>query len=121
MLNKFKNIFIYRFLIPAFNGFKVGWWVFKNPNLLNGDNLKMISDLFGLILKVATEQKHRMTHIAHIHPDSGEKNEIVSIWAGSGIGSNPTKRISELISENELLKNELSKYVKADEKSKMDN
>lgn len=70
----------------------------------------MLSDLLGLILKVAIEDRHRMTHIAYVHPDEGEK-QIVSIWAGAGIGADPVKRIAELLSENSHLKSQLSEHV----------
>ena len=94
----------------VWNGIKVGWWAFRNPDTLSPINFKMISDLFGLIMKVATEDKHRMTHIAYIHPTEGEK-QIVSIWAGAGIGAEPTKRIKELLEENSRLKAQISIQV----------
>lgn len=92
------------------NAIKLFWWAYKNPVALNESNFKMISDLLGLILKVAKESKHMMTHIAYVHPEEGEK-QIVSIWAGAGIGAEPTKRISELLAENEKLRSQLSIYV----------
>lgn len=66
------------------NALKFGYIAFKNPTTIYAHNLKMLTDLHGLILKVATEDKHLMTHIAYVHPDEGEK-QIVSIWAGAGI------------------------------------
>lgn len=92
------------------NAIKVGFWAFQNPQSLSENNFKMLSDLFVLIFKVATEDRHYMTHIAYVHPDEGEK-QIVSIWAGAGISADPTKRISELLAENSMLKSELSKKV----------
>lgn len=92
------------------NAIRIGWWSFKNPNTLQTSNFKMLSDLYELILKVATEDKHMMTHIAYVHPEEGEK-QIVSIWAGAGAAAEPTKRISELLSENFKLKTQLSKLV----------
>lgn len=89
-----------------------GWWAFKNPKTLSSVNFNMLSELLGLILKVSTEQRHMMTHIAYIHPEEGE-TEIVSIWAGAGIGADPTKRIAELLTENRRLKLELSKCAEA--------
>ncbi len=73
-------------------------------------NLKVIADLFAMILKVANEHRHMMTHIAYIHPEKGQQ-EIVSIWAGSGIGAEPTKRIKELLEENSRLKFEISQAI----------
>ena len=90
---------------------KVGFWAFKNPQTLNEFNFKMLSSLLGLILKVSHEQRPMMTQIAYIHPEEGEK-AIVSIWAGAGIDSSPTKRITELLEENSKLKLLLSSYVK---------
>lgn len=78
------------------NALKFGYYAFKNPLTLNAGNFKMLTDLYCMILKVATEDKHLMTHIAYVHPDEGEK-QIVSIWAGAGIGAEPTKRIAELL------------------------
>ena len=91
------------------NAIKIGWWAYKSTTTLS--NFKMLSDLLGLILKVAEEEKHYMTQIAFIHPDTDEKHEIVSIWAGAGVGADPTKRITELIEENYLLKDKLSNYL----------
>lgn len=105
-----KGVVMPRFYYRITNAFKIGFWAFKNPDSLKEGNFKMLSDLFGLIMKVATEDRHMMTHLAYVHPDEGEK-QIVSIWAGAGIGAEPTKRISELLSENAMLKAQLSKYV----------
>lgn len=89
------------------NALKFGYYAFKNPSTLQANTFKMLADLHTLILKVAVEDRHMMTHIAYIHPDEGEK-QIVSIWAGAGIGAEPTKRIVELLEENRKLKNQLS-------------
>lgn len=91
------------------NAVKIGFWAFMNPNTLIEGNFKMLSDLLQLILAVANEHRHRMTHIAYIHPEEGEK-QIVSIWAGAGLAA-PTKRIAELLKENELLKHQLAMQV----------
>lgn len=85
------------------NALKFGWWALRNPQTVNASNFKMLSDLLFLILKVSHEDRNMMTHIAFVHPDEGEK-QIVSIWAGAGIGADPIKRISELIEENHNLK-----------------
>jgi len=97
-----------RFYYRITNALKIGWWAFKNPDSLKKNNFKILSDLFELIMKVATEDRHMMTHLAYVHPDEGEK-QIVSIWAGAGEGG-ITKRISELLSENAILKAQLTKY-----------
>jgi len=85
------------------NALKFGYWAFKNPLTISADNFKMLSDLLCLILSVSKENKHRMTHIAFVHPILGEQ-QIVSIWAGAGMESDPNKRIAELLKENALLK-----------------
>lgn len=89
------------------NALKFSYYAFLNPDTMRAHNFKMLADLHGLIMKVAIEDKHMMTHIAYVHPDEGEK-QIVSIWAGAGIGAEPTKRIAELLEENRKLKNKLS-------------
>lgn len=89
------------------NAFLIGYWAYKNPQTIQDSNMKMISDLFGLILKVAKESRPYMTQIAYIHPDTKEPQEIVSIWAGAGIGSDPLKRITELQKEISQLKAQL--------------
>ncbi len=104
-----KGVVMPRFYYRITNAFKIGLWAFKNPDSLK--NFKMLSDLFGLIMKVATEDRHMMTHLAYVHPEEGEK-QIVSIWAGAGMGADPTKRISELLKENSMLKAQLSKNSK---------
>ena len=105
-----KGVVMPRFYYQITNAFKIGFWAFRNPDSLKESNFKMLSDLFGLIMKVATEDRHVMTHLAYVHPDDGEK-QIVSIWAGAGIGAEPTKRIAELLKENSMLKAQLSKCV----------
>ena len=91
-------------------GLSMFWWGFNNPKTMQIGNFRMLSDLLGLILKVATENNHRMTHIACVHPDEEEK-QIVSIWAGAGLGADPTKRIEELLRENSQLKLIISEKI----------
>jgi hypothetical protein len=80
--------------------------VWRDPTHFSADALKMSSDITGLIFKVGKEQKPMMTKLCLVHVD-GEQHEVVSIWAGAGIGSSPTKRIEELLEENRILKREL--------------
>lgn len=103
-----------RFYYRVKNAFKLFIWALKNPDTLNQNTFKMLSDLMVLIMKVANENRHYMTHIAYIHPDEGEK-QIVSIWAGAGIGAEPQKRIAELLSENSILKAQLARSVPQNE------
>jgi hypothetical protein len=108
--DKKKANAIKSFIHSVGNGLKLGYWAFKNPQTISPSNFKMLSDLLGLILAVAKDNRHRITHIAFIHPTEGEQ-QIVSIWAGAGMDADPTKRISELLKENSLLRLELSKKV----------
>lgn len=110
MSKSFKGRFLINYYYRIANALKIGYWAYRNPDSLTESNFKMLSDLFGLIMSVANEDRHRMTHIAYVHPEEGEK-QIVSIWAGAGIGAEPTKRIAELLRENEFLKNELAKAI----------
>lgn len=92
------------------NALKIGIWAFRNPLCLQLGNFEMLSKLFEMILKVSMEQRPLMTHIGYVHPEEGNK-EIVSIWAGAGMGASPTKRIAELLAENNLLKAALNKNI----------
>jgi hypothetical protein len=103
-----------RFYYRLKNAFKLFIWALKKPDTLNQNTFKMLSDLMVLIMKVATENRHYMTHIAYIHPDEGEK-QIVSIWAGAGVGADPQKRIAELLSENSVLKAQLARSIPQNE------
>jgi hypothetical protein len=102
---------MYKIFAILKNSVKVFFWSLKNPQALNHSNFKMVSDLLGLILKVAKEDKPYITHVAYVHPTEGEQN-IVSIWAGAGMGADPMKRIKELLEENNKLKIALAKTVK---------
>lgn len=97
-----KN-FYYRFS----NAFKIFVWAFKNPRVIEIRNFEMLSSLFGLIMKVAQERRPYITNISTLHPIDTQDADIVSIWAGSGIGADPIKRIAELKTENEILKADL--------------
>lgn len=94
---------------------KISWWWWSNPQTVNSYNFKMLSDLLMLIMKVAEDDKHMMTHLAFIHPQDGTEHQIVSIWAGAGVGADPTKRIAELLDENMKLKMQLSQCINRNE------
>lgn len=89
------------------NIIKIAWWAYRNPIVMNNSNFKMLSDLLGLLLKVAKESRPYMTRIAYIHPDTKELSDIVAIWAGAGLGADPLKRIEELQKEICRLKAQL--------------
>jgi len=95
------------------NAFKIGVWAFRNPQTINQVNFKMLSDILELILKVAKESRPMMCKIACVHPETNEQLDIVSIWAGAGLGADPYKRITELKRETELLKAQLLDNVKS--------
>jgi hypothetical protein len=94
------------------NTFKVAWLVYKNPQIITYNNLKMLTGLYELIFNVATENKNYMTRIAYVHPEEGEKT-IATIWVGAGVNSDPVDRITELISENFELKAQISELIKS--------
>lgn len=86
------------------NRFKIMLWAYRNPRVFETTTFTMLASLLELILKVATEEKHLMTHIAYLNPIDGKETQIVSLWAGSGAAAEPTKRIKELLEENSKLK-----------------
>ncbi len=104
-MHKLKEIY-YRIA----NALKIGWRAIKNPTPLTLNYFTILSSLLELIMKVATDNKPLITHIAYIHPNEGEKN-IVSIWAGVGVSADPINRIKELLEENSRLRLELSKHI----------
>lgn len=87
----------------------MGAFAFKHPELFRKNYFELLSQLLTLILEVAQERRPLMQKVAIIYPEEGTDKEIVTVWAGAGIGSNPTDRIRDLVKENELLKRELSK------------
>ena len=93
------------------NAIKMGFFTYKNPKIFQQYTFKMLADLFELILKVSKEDRHMMTHIAFVHPEDGTEHQIVSIWAGAGAASEPTKRIKELLEENSRLKALLNQQI----------
>jgi hypothetical protein len=88
---------------------KLAYWSFKNPTVLNVAMFKMLSDILALILKVATENKHMVSHIAFVELKTDNPTPMVSIWAGAGEGASPIRRIEELIVENTELRRRLGK------------
>lgn len=98
-------------LIRIKNSIRIALWSFVNPQVFNEDTFKMLGSTLDLILKVAKEQRPRMTHIAYIHPIDGEEHKIVSIWAGAGVGADPVKRIEELLEENKKLQELLAEQI----------
>lgn len=95
------------------NAIKIGYWAYKNPLVLQAHNFKILSELFAMIMKVASENRPMMVHIGMVQltetPDKAKMPPLVSIWAGAGSGAEPLKRIQELLSEIDLLKNTLAK------------
>lgn len=93
------------------NALKIFLWAFKNPLSLNATNFKMLSGLLEMIFKVSKENNPYMSKIAVVYPDN-EIDEVVTIWAGATHDACPTKRISELIKENNELKAKISESLK---------
>jgi hypothetical protein len=91
------------------NAIVVCIYCYKNPHAINIDILKLSTELFEIIMKVATEKRPYMSKIGNVY--MGECEEFVTIWAGSGVGASPTKRISELLAENAELKRQLSEHI----------
>jgi hypothetical protein len=85
----------------------VGLWAYINHEMININTLKILTDFLVLILKVSTENKHLITHIGCLDPQTDQKQQIVSVWAGAGISANPIQRIEELINENKILRSKL--------------
>lgn len=92
------------------NAIRIGHMAFKQPQAFNQAMFKMLVNLMDMIFKVAIEDRPRMTHIAYLHPDEGEK-QIVSLWAGAGMGADPVTRIKELQDEISRLRLELALRV----------
>ena len=86
--------------------FKMGYIAFKTPSIMF--NFESIIKLYELIIQVAVENKPYMTKLAQMTPE-GEKQDLVTVWAGSGIGSEPLERIEHLVKENRLLKKLIDK------------
>jgi hypothetical protein len=99
-----------KFYYKLKNAIVIGIYCYKKPDAIRIEILKLTTGLFELIMKVAIEGKPYMTKIGHIHPEE-VNHEVVTIWAGAGLGANPTKRISELLAENAELKRQLSEQV----------
>jgi hypothetical protein len=89
------------------NGVKIGFWATIHQEIFAESMFKMLNELLQLLLKVSYEDKHYMTKIMIINPDTKAKQPIVYIWAGAGVDAEPHKRIEELIKENEALKERL--------------
>lgn len=108
------SIFIARFI----KAFQMGWMAFKNPLLFDKSNFYAMGKILEIVLKVGAERKPMMVHVAYMHPSLHEESDVVSIWAGAGVGADPVKRIKELVQENDKLKRMLAEQVKLNEQSK---
>lgn len=85
------------------NAVKLGYWAYKNPQVIQKGNMQLIGSLFDLIGKTIKESKPYMTRLCLICPDDTTK-DIASIWVGSGLTSDPIDRIRELNEENAKLR-----------------
>ena len=93
---------------------KIGFIAYKNPIVFQKDNINLMSNLFTMIMKVASERRAMMTKLAFIHPEVKEDMEVCTIWCGSGMTASPTDRITLLMEENKALKLEISKLINND-------
>lgn len=87
------------------NAFLVAMWVLKNP--ISVVNFETLTKILELILEVAEKKQHLMTRLCLVNPEDNEEFCSVSIWAGTGDDSSPTKRIAELLAENHALKEQV--------------
>jgi hypothetical protein len=95
---------------------KFGYWAYKHPKITSMNYFPILASILELIMKVATEHRNYSCRIASVLPGENTQDEIVSIWAGAGIGADIHKRVDELYKENQLLKSELSRLVKEEQK-----
>lgn len=91
---------------------QMAWMAFNNPFLFDKANFKTMAKVLEIVLKVGAERRPMMFHVAYVYPSFQEKSDVVSIWAGAGVGANPTERIKELVAENEKLKKILAEEIK---------
>jgi len=99
-----------QFYYRVINAIKIGFLAYKNPDIIRIENLKMADGLYDLIRKVSVENKPYMTHLSYCYPDVKTRS-IVSIWAGAGHCAEPVGRIKELVSENQFLKDSVSRLL----------
>ena len=92
------------------NAIKFAFWYYKNPQVMELQHFENMGILYGLILNVAKENKPYIRKLATIDVDNVQ-HELVCVWAGSGIGADPIKRIEELVKENTQLKLSISEYI----------
>lgn len=102
-----------QFLFRLLSVINVGRAAWANQQTMA--NFKVVCQLTIMIMKVAKERRPMMMHIGFVHPDVDLSGEVVSIWAGAGMTSDPTKRITELLEENRLLKNQISHLINKSE------
>ena len=87
---------------------RAAYIVFMRPELVTENVFYSVGKILDFINKVAEERHPMMTHFGLINVKTNEKYEIVSLWACASSAGDPTKRIAELIEENESLKYEIS-------------
>lgn len=84
------------------NACRIFYLCLKKPEFV--PQLEMLNHLAELMIKVVDEEQPYMTQIAAVNTETKKNYDIVSIWAGKGVGADPVKRIRELRDENDLLK-----------------
>ena len=91
-----------------FNAINLFIWGWKNPKTMA--HFKILSDITLAILKVSEERRPYMFKIANVYPDK-TNDEIVTVWCGAGMKSDPYDRIQELNTEIHFLKEEISELI----------
>lgn len=90
---------MFKRLITAISLFVIG----LKDKRLNIHTAELMLGVFGFLEIVVKEKKPFMTRLFIIMPD-GDKKDVISLWACSGVNNDPTKRIEELLKEIEELK-----------------
>lgn len=66
--------------------------------------LTFISDMFDFLVKVKNEGRPMMFQVGIVNTGDGSKiGDFINVWAGIG-DANPIKRIEQLISQRDVLK-----------------
>lgn len=100
-----------KFLNRLFVAFQLFWMAFKLPVVFTEANFKMLTDLYVMLFNVAEKHQPMMSHVGFVNMDTGEEEELLSVWVGIGANAAPLNRVKELLEENNQLK-ELLKALK---------
>lgn len=90
------------------NSFIMGFWAFRNPSLYHRQTLSAITGLFSLLSQTAVEGRPKMAKIGIINFVTNTRTDVLTLWCGYEEIDSPTKRITQLLTENAKLKTENS-------------